>query len=171
MTGGRLHLPSVVVAAMVTATLVNLAQFPALELELSDWYEAVRVKPGHELPDLVAEHFDSTRARFELYLELREVAPHATVTVPAESAIIDEHLLGLGDAESVVRTDAALTIDASQAAALEPSVVADGYDRDVGDYVIAVGGEGEPTELVLVDGPDHVWLVERALVDALGGGA
>ena len=171
MTDRPLHVPTAVVAVMVTAALVNVAQFPALELDMSDWYEAVRIKPGHELLDLVDEHFDSTQARFELYLDLREVAPHATVTIPSDSEIVTEHLAGLSAAEEVARSDAPLTIDASQAAALESSVVADGHDRDVGDYVIALEGDGADVALVLVRGPDRAWLVEQALLDDVSSSA
>lgn len=156
---------------MVTAAVVNVAQFPALELDMSDWYEAIRTKPGHELPDLIDEHFDSTQARFELYLQLRDLAPNATVTVPVGSEVIGEHLLGLAAAVEVVRSDAPSTIDAATGAALEPAAVATGFDRDVGDYVIALPADGPVEELVLVQGPDRAWIVEAGLLDEARGGA
>lgn len=156
---------------MITAAMLNVAQFPELEMDMSDWYEAVHIKPGHELPDLIAEHFDSTQARFELYLQIRDRAPNATITVPRGSDIIPEHLLGLGAVDTVVRSDEPSTIDAAVAAALEPLVAAEGYDRDVGDYVIALPADGPAEELVLVQGPNRAWIVEAGLLDDARSGA
>ena len=164
-----LHVPTAVVAAVLTAATVNVVQFPVLELDTSDWYEAVRVKPGHDLDVLLTNHFPSTQERYTLYMQLRELTPGVRVVVPNAYAVYDEHLRGLGAASAVRRIPAELTIDADAARALGEHVVASGEERGFGPYAIALP-DGPVEELVVVQGPEQGWIVARSLLDEVAPG-
>lgn len=165
----HLHVPSALVAAVLTAAVVNVAQFPTIEGDVSDWYEAVRAKPGHDLGALVGGHFDSTRQQIGLEVQLRALAPGATLVVPSATSTFvwrTAELRGLGGLEAVVRRGDPIVIDAAVATALDPAVVAVGEKEDVGPYAIALPADGRVERLVLVDGPDRAWVVEEGLLDA-----
>lgn len=168
VTARQLHVPTAVVAVSLTAALVNVAQYPAIELDMSQWYDAVAVKPGHDLDALVADHFGSTQERFELYTQLRELAPGATLQLPSSLNLFDEQLRGLGGLGDVVRTDEELRVDAEVAALLDEEVVAEGDNRTIGPYAIAVRGDGAVSLLVLVAAPERVYLAEESLLEAAG---
>jgi hypothetical protein len=157
-----------VIAALATAAVVNLAEHPSLERDMSDWYEAVRVKPGHDISAMILGHFDATQERFALYAHLRARAPGATVVLQANSRILDEHLRGLAAAGAVVRSREDLTISAEQAAALEPYVIATGDGRHAGVYSIAMPEQGAVDEIVILIGPDRTWVVARSLLAGNG---
>lgn len=159
-----LHVPTAIAAAMLAAALANVAQHPVIELEMSDWYEAVRVKPGSDLRSLTEGHFDSTRGRYEVHVEIADVAPGAVVEVAADSQLLTEELRGLGRASEVVRLAEEPVLDTAVAVALEPFVVAEGYHRRIGDYSIAVSADGPVERLVVAAGPDHMWVVDVALL-------
>lgn len=163
-----LHWPTAVIAALATAAVVNLAEHPSLERDMSDWYEAVRVKPGHGISAMVLGHFDATQERFALYAHLRQRAPGATIVLAADSEILDEHLRGLAAAGEVVRSEADLTISAEQAADLQSHVVATGDGRHAGLYSVVMPEQGEVTEVVIVTGPDRTWVVARPILVEAG---
>lgn len=169
MTPRSLHVPTAVVAALFTAATVNVVQFPVLELDTSDWYEAVRIKPGHDLHALVTNHFPSTQDRFELHVQLRELAPGARIVLPDALVGHHEHLRGLGTATEVRPVAQELTISADVAAALADHVVAHGEERSLGPYAIALP-DGPVEELVVVHGPEQAWFVARPLLDRVAPG-
>ena len=161
--------PAVLLVAALVATVVNIAQFAALEIETGDQYEAVRIKDGHDAVDLVASHFGSTQERFLLYVQLREVAPGATVTV-RRSLLSREELVGLGLAGDAVLTGEPLPrVTAEVAADLDRHVVATGTDEDVGPYAIAVA-DGEVEAITVVRGPERAYLADDRLLTAGGAG-
>ena len=172
MSDRNLHAPSVVTAVLLVGALMNVAQHPVIEREMSDWYEAVRIKPDHDLRALSEAHFGSTQSRFNLYLQLRDLAPGATVELSPSSALVGEHLLGLSEAAAVVRRDTEAAVDAAVAATLAPFVVAAGEDRDAGAYAIALRDGDSTDRVIVVTGPERTWLVGADLLaDARGGAA
>ena len=88
MSDRNLQAPSVVTAVLLVGALMNVAQHPVIEREMSDWYEAVRIKPDHDLRGLSEAHFGSTQSRFNLYLQLRDLAPGATVELSPSSDLL-----------------------------------------------------------------------------------
>lgn len=157
----------VLAAGLAVAIVVNVAQFAAIELETGDEYEAVRVKAGHRVDDLVAGHFGSTRARFELYAQIRQLAPGASFDV-ADSELLVEELAGLALVDEVTRsTQPPPPLGDAAARLLDRSVVAEGEDERLGAYVIALA-PGRPDRLTLRRHGDVTYVVDRRLVDELG---
>lgn len=166
MIPGKLHAPTAVAAALCTAALVNVAQFPSLEIEMSDWYEATRVKPDHDLLALAENHFGSTQGRYVVYLQLGELAPGAVVELPPATDMPREHFNAFAEVAAVEERAEATPIDAAVAAQLEAAVVATGEDRHIDAYAIALPAGGEVERIVVVAGPDRTWLVEEGLLAA-----
>lgn len=159
-------MPSMLLGALLAASLANVAQFLPLEAGASDWFEAVAPKPGHTLPALGADHFESTRERFELHLQLRTFAPGVTVTLPEGHELFVEHLVGLGHVDAVLVVPEVQELDAGVAERLAPHVVAAGTHDGLGAYAIALPDDVPVADLVLVSGPDRAWFVEPGLLAA-----
>lgn len=161
------RLAAVVLAtAVATAALANLPQFVQLELTTEDVYQAVHVKRGHDIPDLVADHFDSTRQDVGLFTELRRLAPGVVVTVadPTEEVVADLDLVGLGLADEVRRPAAPLPmVDAAVVAAWGDALVVTGADEVLGPYGIVLG-PAPVTAVTVVEGPDRRYVVDDRLL-------
>lgn len=154
-------------AAVATAAVVNLPQFVWLELSTGGVYEALRIKDGHGLDELVEQHFESTQLDVGLFTRLRTLAPGATVTVADErqQLMTDLDLVGLALADEVTRPAGPLpTVDEATVAGWEESLAALGEDEDLGPYGIVVGPD-PVTSLTVVDGPDRRYLVDERLLD------
>lgn len=160
--------PTVVLVVLAMAGLVNLVEYPAIDAAASDQYEAVEVKDGHELEDLVGGHFPSTKRRFELYVRVAEHAPGVTVTVPEGSQLNDEHFLGLGDVDQVRRRTYPSQVPDDVVRELDQHVVASGESRDLdGEWALAIGS-GPVQRLVLLENGQRSYLVDEALLAELG---
>ena len=161
------RLQPVALAGLVAAVAISAPPAILLDRAVSDWYEAVRVKPGHSLAALAGGHFDSTRADVEVYVQLRELAPGASYVVPVGGpSMQDRDLLGLALAGTVERPSGAperLTDDL--AASLEPHVVGTGVDRQLGPFAVVLLDDETPTLRLVGVGEGH-WLVDERL---LGG--
>lgn len=151
-----------VTAALLVGALVNVVQFPVLELQASDPYEALHVKEGGDILDLVEDHFGSTERRFLLFATLRELAPGARVTiadVPVGDDVV-EQLLGLSLAREVVMAPG-VSLDEQSLAVVDAAAVLVGEDRRLGDFVLALG-DGPVDEIVITSAPDDTTLVVDA---------
>lgn len=167
----RLHVPTVVLTVLVTATVLNVVEFAGIDGEVSEWYDAVDVKPGHDLRALTEDHFSVTADRFLLHTRLRDLAPGAVMVLPPGVRWSDEGLIGLAGTGAVERVGTPLTADAAAAAALDAAAVATGVDRVRGPYSIVVDPEDPPARLLAVVGPDRLYVVDEALAAELGIGS
>ena len=171
MDHSRVHVPTAVLAVLVTAALLNVGQFAAVNLDMSQWYDAVRVKDGHDLRALSEEHFPSTRERFLLATRLRDLAPGAVLVRPPGTRWSPELLVGIAGMRAVERASDELTVDASTAAALDAAAVATGEDDAVGPYAIVVDPATPADRLVAVAGPQRLYIVDARIADELGIGS
>lgn len=165
----QLHAPTVVVTALLVASLANLAQYPSIERDAGDWYRALRVKTGHELPELGDEHFASTQARFSVYLDIREHAYGATLVVPQPVALNPEQLRGLAGAGPLEHPADEIVVSAEVAAGLDTAAVASGDDEYLGPYAVVVPPGEDADRLLVVTGPDRTYLVTPDLLRSFGG--
>ena len=170
MDHSRLHVPTAVLTVLVTASLLNLGQFAGVNLDMSDWYDAVRVKDGHDLRALSEEHFGSTKERFLLATRLRDLAPGAVLVTPPRVGFREELLVGVGGMSAVERVATERVVDAPTAAALDAAAVATGEDEQVGPYAIVVDPTAPADRLVAVPGPERFYVVDVAIADELGIG-
>jgi hypothetical protein len=162
MAAQRLHVPSLIGAALMTAALANVAQFGALELETTDQYETVRIKEGHELRQLVAGHFGSTQERFGVYVALRSFAPGAVVATTTETPLVREQLLGLSLATAVRNVDVPVMTQ-QDVERLDAAVVASGTDETLGEYVVSVA-DGPVEGIVVVRSSERVYVADVRLL-------
>jgi hypothetical protein len=88
-----LDVRSVVLACIVVAVAVNLVQFPAIEATTPDRYQAVHAYRTHDLVR-IARSFKLVRFRYEAALALGEVAPGATLILPATGSFPARGLVG-----------------------------------------------------------------------------
>lgn len=158
------HMPTAVVAAALTAVVVNVVQFPLIEMAMSNWYEAVRIKPGHDQRALVEKHFGSTQRDVGFHVQLRDLAPGATLTLPPSLELYTNELRGIGAVDRVIRREEASTLDAAVAAQLEPAVAASGEDAEMGPYVIALPTDRPADHLIVIEGPEKMWVVDEGLL-------
>lgn len=165
----RLHVPTLVVAALLVASLGNVAQYGDIERDAGNWYRALRVKEGHTLAELEDNHFASTQARFGIYLDIREYAYGAEVVVPTGIDLNTEQLRGLAGAGSLVRPDGLLEVDGEVAAALDAATIDAGDNELIGGYRVVVGLDEQPTRLLLASGSDVTYLVSEQQLRAAGG--
>ncbi len=159
----------VLTTAVATAALANVPQFVWLQLTSEDVYRALHVKGGHGVPDLVADHFDSTRQDVGLFSELRRSAPGVVVTVadPTEELVADLDLVGLGLAAEVRRPAAPLpVVDATVVAAWGDAVVVAGEDEVLGPYGIVLG-PAPVAAVTVVEGPDRRYVVDDRLLEGV----
>lgn len=166
---GRLHVPTAVVAALLVGALANLAEYPSIERDAGNWYRALRVKSGHELPALGDEHFASTQARFSFYLAIRDHAYGATLVASRDATVNPELLRGLAAVGGLERTDAPMEVDRGVADRLDGDVIDSGEDEHLGPWAVAVSQDDAPDRLLLVAGPGRSYLVTPELLRAAGG--
>lgn len=165
----RLHVPTLVVAALVVGSLANVAEFGDIEREAGNWYRALRVKEGHTLAELEDNHFASTQARFAIYLDARQYAYGAELVVPTGVDLNEEQLAGLAGAGSLVRPDGRIEVSGEVAAALDSMTVDAGDNELIGPYQVVVGIDEEPDRLLFVTGPGVTYLVSEQQLRAAGG--
>ena len=165
----RLHAPTAVAAALLVGAFANLAQYPSIERDAGDWYRALRVKTGHELSDLVDEHFASTQSRFSVYTDLRAHAYGATLVVPRPVGLNPEQLRGLSGAGVLERPDELIEVSAEVAAGLDSRAVATGENEHIGPYAVVVPRGEAPERVLAVTGPHWTYFVTPELLESFGG--
>lgn len=172
MTHRRLHIPTAVATAVTVAAAANVLQFPALEAETVEQYEALSIYDGHDVVSLVEGHFGSTRERFGLYVLLGELAPRATVVIPPGTGLSVEQFYGLGGAATVHVEVYEAEVAAGEARALDRNTVASGESREVGPFAITLA-EGTASRVVLVTHGGITYLADARLLhdDAFGAGS
>lgn len=163
-----LHAPSLVIAAMATAVLVNVVEYPTIDRDTSTQYHGVSVKGGHDLVSLVAGHFESTQDRFLLHVQVREFAPGAELELPPTRDRALERFRGLAMTGPVRVAEEAPVLTPELQVQLDAATVATGVDELIGPYAVAVL-DGPVERLVVVPGNDMAYVADARLLSAQEG--
>jgi hypothetical protein len=117
--------PAVAVAvagALLTLTLANLAQLPAMERHEDEGLRAFLRHPTGDMAELGLEYSPTTRRHRGLYLELNLLAPGVDVVLGRGTGLDPMELYGLARVREVVQAD------------YDPAELAS--DLDVSDQVV-----------------------------------
>lgn len=152
---------SVLVGLLLAAVVTNIVQLPSVERSVAPNYAATRLPPDTALAAMAGRIGATARDRFVLYTALAAWAPDARVTLPEDTGVLREHLLGLGRARELV---VARSPDMEALPDLGDALVLRGDSSDVGPFVLAVA-EPPATDIVGIHEGDVLYLLDARLLD------
>lgn len=163
MAKHELQVSVAVVVALATAAVATGTQFPMIQANLSDQYEALEPYPGMQIADLVSNHFDSTQERFLVYAELRQHARGASIVTFRGSGLFPEQLSGLAQLSPVVVEEYDPIVATEVARTILRAEVARGQGDETGPWVLAA--RPGVTDLVVVRHEGRLLVADHRLLD------
>lgn len=156
----------ILVGALVVAVVSNVAEYRAIDREIGTTYASLNRYPTAEPTEIVREHSPTVRERFQLYAELSLWAPDAELLLSPGIALQRDQLIGLGNMRAVYEWDGAMRLTTDEVARIEAHLVAEGEDRHVGPFALAVIPKDVDLLVTIPHGP-RLLIIDGRLLDGV----
>lgn len=152
----RSRLPTVLLGALAMLLVLQPIEFLALETRVTGSYRVVDSHDGLHLREVVRQAGPTSKERFALYLELRDIAQGTTLIMPEGLPADEDQLVGLAGVEGLRRTGADLAIGSMLVVVDHAATMHSGHDRALGDYRIVAAPDGSESQRVVAFERDEI---------------